>query len=167
VSDTAEAGPSHRIPQPEDIRESLGMMLGRKVTVREVSRTPPEGAIPVAVGLYVDDTEAVAGCCWVDLPLGAMLGAAMSMVPQSTAEECLTSGVLPEEFQDNLHEVLNIASALLNDDASSHVRIRPLELLETGLAEDTLGLLADPRTAGYFSVDVADYGTGLLSFTLA
>jgi hypothetical protein len=91
----------------------------------------------------------------------------MSMVPRAAAEECLETGVLPAEFQDNLHEVLNIASALLNEDEATHVRIRSLELLETGLAEDTLGLLADPRAGGFFRVEVDDYGSGLLSFTLA
>jgi hypothetical protein len=167
VSESAEAARPTKVPLPAAVRESLMMMLGRDVSVTDAGRIPPDGAIPVAVGPYVTDDDQLAGCCWVDLPLGAAMGAAMSMVPRAAAEECLETGVLPGEFQDNLHEVLNIASALLNEDEATHVRIRSLELLETGLAEDTLGLLADPRAGGFFRVEVDDYGSGLLSFTLA
>jgi hypothetical protein len=166
MSESGGDGP-HRVPLPAQVRESLMMMLGREVTVTDAGRVPPEGAIPVAVGAYIDDTDELRGCCWVDLALGSAMGAAMSMVPRSAAEECAETGVLPAEFQDNLHEVLNIASALLNDEQAAHVRIRNLELLETGLAEDTLALLADPRAGGFFEVEVEDYGSGLLSFTLA
>jgi hypothetical protein len=155
------------VPLPAAVRESLMMMLGREVRVDDAGVVPPDGAVPVAVGPYVDGSDLLTGCCWVDLPLGAAMGAAMSMAPSSAAEECLTTGVLPTEFQDNVQEVLRIASSLLDADDSEPLRLRSLELLETGLAHDTLGLLADPRAGGFFTVEVEDYGTGLLSFTLA
>ena len=166
MSESGGDGP-HRVPLPAQVRESLMMMLGREVTVTDAGRIPPEGAIPVAVGAYIDDTDGLRGCCWVDLPLGSAMGAAMSMVPRSAAEECSETGVLPGEFQDNLHETLNIASALLHDGNATHLRIRPLELLESGLSETTLELLADPRSGGYYDVDIDGYGSGVLSFTLA
>jgi hypothetical protein len=152
---------------PAAVRESLMMMLGREVRVDDAGAVPPAGAVPVAVGPYVDGADTLIGCCWVDLPLGAAMGAAMSMAPGSAAEQCLTTGVLPSDYQDNLQEVLRIASSLLDADEGNPVRLRSLELLETGLADDTLGLLADPRKGGFFTVEVEDYGAGLLSFTLA
>jgi hypothetical protein len=167
MSGTPDAIHLQRVPLAEAIRESLAVTLGRKVKVSHAVFTPPEGAVPVAVGAYVDDSDSLICCCWVDLALGSTLGAAMSMVPRASAEECLTTGVLPTEFRENLHEVLNIASALLNEGEVAHVRIRALEMLETGLSEDVLGLLADPRTGGFYTVEVEDYGTGLMSFTLA
>jgi hypothetical protein len=167
-SDADSADPrNHRAPNPAEVRESLGMMLGREVRVSDAGRIPPNGIIPAAVGPYVDDGELLCACAWVDLPLAAAMGAAMSMVPREQAEACLDTGVLPEEFQDNLHETLNIASALLNVDDATHLRIRPLELLESGLSEETLELLADPRSGGYYDVDIDGYGSGVLSFTLA
>jgi hypothetical protein len=165
---TDDAPPrNNRAPDPAELRESLAMMLGRDVKVTSAGRVPPEGIVPAAVGPYVDDADTLAGCAWVDLPLAAAMGAAMSMVPREQADACLDTGTLPEEFQDNLHETLNIASALLNTDEASHLRIRPLELLETGLSESVLELLADPRSGGYYDVDIDGYGTGVLSFTLA
>lgn len=157
----------HRAPEPAQLRETLEMMLGRDVKVTGAGRIPPEGAVPVAVGAYVDDVDDLRACAWVDLPLAAAMGAALSMVPRDQAEGCVASGTLSEEFQGNLHETLNIASALLNDQDAAHLRILPLELLETGLSESVLGLLADPRAAGYYAVEVEEYGSGLFSFTLA
>jgi hypothetical protein len=168
MTDSGQASTAlHHSPEPAQLRETLEMMLGRSVSVSSAGRVPPEGAIPAAVGAYVDDAEALRGCAWVDLPLAAAMGAALSMVPREQADSCLESGVLPEEFQGNLHETLNIASALLNDQGAAHLRIRPLELLETGLSQGVLDLLADPRAGGYYTVDVEEYGSGLMSFTLA
>jgi hypothetical protein len=73
---------------------------------------------------------------------------------------------LDEEVYDNLHETMNIASALLNTETSVHVRIRELERPDTGISEDILDLLADPRAGGYYQLDVEEYGAGILSFTL-
>jgi hypothetical protein len=143
------------------------MMLGRTVRVADAGNVPPEGVIPVAVAPYIDAENRLLACAWVDLPLGAAMGAAMSMVEAVGVQHCLEAGVIPPEFQDNLREVLNIATALLNTDEVAPLTIRGLELLEKGLSEDVLELLADPRAGGYYTVEVAEYGKGILSFTLA
>jgi hypothetical protein len=149
------------------LRETLAMMLGREVTVTSAGEVPPEGAIPVAVGAYVDDQDELRACAWVDLPLGAAMGAALSMVPREQADGCLESGTLPEDFQGNLQETLTMAAALLNDQGAAQLHLVPLELLETGLSQRVLDLLADPRAGGYYAVGIDEYGDGLLSFTLA
>ena len=154
-----------RVPEPAAVQESVAMMLGRDVQVTDAGPNPPEDAIPAAVGVFLDESDRVCGCAWVDLGLGAAIGAAMSMVERDAADDCLASGVLPAEFQGNLREVLVVASSLFG--VATAPRIRDLELLETGLADDTLALLADPRRAGFYRVEVADYGSGLISFTLA
>ncbi len=164
---TDGAPPRHRAPEPDQLQQTLEMMLGRKVTVVTAGQVPPEGAIPAAVGAYVDDTDALRGCAWVDLPLAAAMGASLSMVAREQADGCLESGVLLEEFSGNLHETLNVAAALLNDQGGTALRIQPLELLETGLSQGVLDLLADPRAGGYYTVEIEEYGSGLMSFTLA
>ena len=161
------APPRHRAPEPEQLRQTLEMMLGRQVAVVTAGPVPPEGAIPAAVGGYLDEKDELRGCAWIDLPLAAAMGAALSMLPREQVDASVESGVLPEEFQGNLHETLNVASALLNDQGAPAVRSRPLELLETGLSQEVLDLLADPRAGGYYAVDIEEYGSGLMSFTLA
>jgi hypothetical protein len=155
-----------RVPEPAEIQKSLTMLLGCEVTVADAGPEPPSGAIPVAVGSFPGDGAALRGCAWVDLGLGAAMGAAMSMTDRTGADECLVTGVLPTEFQANLREVLTVTGGLLGD-GEIPPQLRELELLEIGLAEDTLALLADPRRAGFYQVEVAEYGSGLLSFTLA
>jgi hypothetical protein len=88
------------------------------------------------------------------------------MLPMARLEEMMATGELGEEVYDNLHETFNIASALLNTETSVHLRIRELERPDTGISEDILELLGDPRAGGYYTLDVEEYGSGVLSFTL-
>jgi hypothetical protein len=155
------------VPTPAAVRETLQMMVGRTVLVTDAGWAPPEGAEPVAIASFIDDDDVLLACAWVDLAGAAALGAAMSMLPTTRLEEMLLTGELDEEVYDNLHETFNIASSLLNTDTSLHLRIRELERTDTGIYEDVLGLLGDPRVAGYYQIDVDEYGGGILSFTLS
>ncbi len=154
------------VPTPAQVRETLQMMVGRTVLVTDAGWAPPEGADPAALAAYIDDSDGLQACAWVDLAGAAALGAAMSMLPTTRLEEMMATGELDEEVYDNLHETFNIASALLNTETSVHVRIRELERPDTGITEDLLDLLGDPRAAGYYQLDVEEYGGGVLSFTL-
>ena len=154
------------VPTPAQVRETLQMMVGRTVLVTDAGWAPPEGDEPVAIASFIDDSDVLRACAWVDLAGAAALGAAMSMLPTTRLEEMMATGELDEEVYDNLHETFNIASALLNTETSVHVRIRELERPDTGISEDLLDLLADPRAGGYYQLDVEEYGGGTLSFTL-
>jgi hypothetical protein len=155
------------VPEPTQVQESLTMMLGREVSVTDAGPTPPAGAVPVAVAGFVGETDALSCCTWVDLGLGAAIGAAVSMVDTEEAEACRRAGRLPADFAGNLREVLLVAGGLVaGGDTEGAPRLRDLELLEQGLADDTLGLLADPRQGGFYAVEVPEYGRGLLSFAL-
>jgi hypothetical protein len=148
------------------------MMLGREVSVADAGPTPPEGAVPVAVAGFVGEADELACCTWVDLGLGAAIGAAVSMVDAEEAEACRRAGRLPSDFASNIREVLLVAGGLIagglvgGGQAEGAPRLRDLELLEQGLADDTLSLLADPRQGGFYTVEVPEYGRGLLSFAL-
>lgn len=155
-----------RAPTPEQVADTLQMMVGRSVVVTDAGWAPPEGADPVAIGSYVDDNQVLRACAWLDLPAAAALGAAMGMLPQVRLQEMLETGELDDEVFDNIHETLNIAGSLLNSGSSTHLRVRELERPEEGVSEDVLELLGEPRAAGYYHVEVAEYGSGVLSFTL-
>lgn len=154
------------VPEPAQVRETLQMMVGRSVTVADAGWAPPEGADPVAIASFIDDADVLRAVAWVDLSGAAALGAAMSMLPTARLQEMLATGELDEEVYENLHETFNIASALLNTETSVHLRIRELERPDTGICEDVLDLLADPRAAGYYHLEVEEYGSGTMSFTL-
>jgi hypothetical protein len=155
-----------RAPTPEQVADTLQMMVGRSVIVTDAGWAPPEGTDPVAIGSYVDDDQVLRACAWLDLPAAAALGAAMGMLPQVRLQEMLDTGELDDEVFDNLHETLNIASSMLNSDSSMHLRVRELERPEQGVSEDVLELLGEPRAAGYYHIEVAEYGSGVMSFTL-
>jgi hypothetical protein len=155
---------SLRLPEPEQVQELLTMMLGREVAVRDLGPNPPVDAIPVAVATFADG-DALTGCVWIDLELGAGVGAAIAMADRSEADACHRSGVLAPEYVANVREMLLLAGGLLGQDREPP-RLRDLELLENGLAEDTLGLLADPRQGGFYFVELGDYGNGRMGFAL-
>ena len=154
------------VPEPAQVRETLQMMVGRTVLVSDAGWAPPEGAEPVAIAAFVDDSDVLRAVAWVDLAAAAALGAAMSMLPTARMQEMLSTGELDEEVFENLHETFNIATALLNSEHSAHLRIRELERPDTGVSEDVIDLLGDPRAGGYYTLDIEEYGSGVLSFTL-
>ena len=117
------------MPIPEDVRDFLGDLLGRPVSVTKASTRldftdDPERWV---TGLYVDDHGTLIGACISDLSLaGDRRCAALAMMPAAAAEEAVDSGRLDDGLRDNFYEVANILSRLLNGPSVPHLRLTEL-----------------------------------------
>ncbi|NLA35444.1 MAG: hypothetical protein GX868_07120 [Actinobacteria bacterium] len=136
-------------PTPDAVRTLLAGLLGRQVTVSDLAASECAGAL---AGRYVTSADGEVAAGFVcDLGAAAYLGAALTLVPRTQAEECIANGQISDTLGENLTEVLNIASRLFNDAGWQHLRLVDVV--------DAVG--AEPwRAVGTFSVEVEGYGAG-------
>jgi hypothetical protein len=150
------------MPTPESVRSLFGDLLGKGVALdgrAEPDLDDEETAWMSAI--FVEDDGAVGGACLVDLALGAYAGAALAMVPKPVAEEAIKAGELDSSLEENLYEVTNIASALLNGPSHPHLK---LSTLERGVPDEVRDLVLKAAGRRTFDMTISDYGTGVVAF---
>lgn len=156
--------PARRMPIPEDVRDFLGDLLGKSVSVTKAA-VRDLGEIDLDAerwftGLYVSDKNALIGACVADLRLAANTGAALAMIAEQVAKEAVTSGELPDNLRENFYEVANIVSALLNGPSVPHLRLT--ELVD-GIPEDVVALSRRASGNKRYDVTIDGYDGGTLT----
>ncbi|MCG2802869.1 MAG: hypothetical protein L6311_12340 [Cellulomonas sp.] len=152
------------LPTPQQVRETLQMLLGREVEVETgADMVNPQSEGGVVVGVFDAQPGNKLAALWVsDLPLSAYIGAALGLIPARTAEESAQLG-LNETISENLREVINVAGSLLNCDGAPHVTLSsvyaPGEWLPADVAQWVMAYV--PRED--LKVVVPGYGEGCLS----
>ena len=153
--------PARRMPIPEDVRDFLGDLLGKPVSVTKASQIDfndePEQYV---TGLYVDDHDRLIGAFIADIPLAATTGAALAMMPAAVAKEAADKGKLEEGLRDNFYEIVNILSRLLNGPSVPHLRLT--ELVD-GVPGDVLQLIEKAKGRKQYDVTVVGYAGGKMS----
>ncbi|MBX2881353.1 MAG: hypothetical protein KTR32_15525 [Granulosicoccus sp.] len=109
--------------------------------------------------IYIDDEGEKVATCSCALPTAAALGCALSMIPPGGAEGMVEDKELSGMANDNLYEVMNILSALLMSDSTSHLKL------------DTVEKGGDVRFDGEgesaFKLELGAYGKGELVFNFS
>jgi hypothetical protein len=155
--------PARRMPIPEDVRDFLGDLLGKPVSV---SKKPVTDLSSIdleeekwVTGLYVNDKNALIGACLADLKLAANCGAALAMISEQVAKESIAAGELGDNLRENFYEVVNIVSAMLNGPSVPHLRLT--ELVD-GIPDDVIEL--SKRAAGNkrYDITIVGYDGGTL-----
>lgn len=116
---------TRHLPEVEVIRLFLIDLLGKAVEVKKSDPVPLPPSGPCAVADYTDSTNSLGAVCLYDLCLAVYAGAALSLLPYKVASESTRVSRLSEVIADNVHEIFNVSSHLLNNDGgSSHLRLR-------------------------------------------
>jgi hypothetical protein len=154
------------LPPREHVRDLLHDLLGRDIAVSAIALWSPGPRDKVVAAEFRDDQDQVAACVGVDLSLGIFLGAAVGMLPAGGAQDMAADGELTSIVSENLYEVFNVLSTLLNQPGGVHVKLGtmfgPQETLPTELASR----LATPGARLDLNVVVAGYGGGHLALAL-
>lgn len=149
------------------VRNLLEDLLGREVTV-----TPTEpaeaGDLPaMVVALYVDQNNRLVAVLGMNLPFAAYAGAALGLLPPGGAEDAIEDKQLSPMLAENVHELCNILTGLLNREGGPHVRLHEVVFPGEGLPADAQAhLLAYGRRLD-IKAAISRYGGGKLSLALA
>ena len=157
---------SSYLPVPKEIRDLLGGLLDRAITLTPGAPLAPTPKNPCTIAVYVDDRLQVTSLIGFDLPLSAYAAAAIGLVPAAGAEAAVTEGVLDDTLRGNLYEVLNIAASLFNIDGATHVRLYDVHHVGVAVPPDILGRALTLGRREDLSVDVQGYGSGRLSVVM-
>ena len=150
--------PARRMPIPEDVRDFLGDLLGKPVSVTKANKVDfSKEPDKFVTGLYVDDKDRLIGACITDISLAATTGAALAMMPAAVAKEAVEAGKLEEGLRDNFYEVVNIMSRLLNGPSVPHLRLTDLV---DGVPQDVLDLVEKAKGRKHYDVTVVGYAGG-------
>ena len=159
------AGTLSALPAGPDVRALVDGLLDRGVAVAEESRPVLLGRDVAVVATYVDDAGDVRAVVLLDLALGAVLGAALALVPPPRVAEATASGRVPEDLADNTREVLNVAASLFNCD-DVHLKLRDVAVAPEPVHGPTVDFLRRPGRRADVKVDVPGYGAGVLGIVL-
>ena len=154
------------LPTAKDVRDLLTGLLGRDVTVAPGAPVTPTPSRPAAVAVYVDPTSSLTAVCLVDLPLAAWCAGALALLPKGGLEDAVEEGELSDMHLEVLHEVVNVAAALLNAGGVMHSKLDRLIAPGEALPADVAVLTGSTNRLD-LAVTVAGYGPGALSVVLA
>jgi hypothetical protein len=155
------------LPPSLAVRNLLEDLLGRDVSV-EVADPPKAADMRRTVtAVYVDNNTKMAAVLGLELPLAAYAGAALGLMPPGGAQDCVDEGALSPVLAENVTELCNILTSLLNREGGPHVKLYRVHLPPEPLPPDAQSLLLALGNRSDLRVEVARYGYGRLSLSLA
>jgi hypothetical protein len=154
--------PEIHVPENLELGRQIGTLIGRIAVVKE-SKGRNRFEKTCHSAYYVTREDALAGFCVVDLALSGYLGGALAMIPQGTVQEEIHYGELGEDLLDAYYEVANIMAALLCADGTPHVRLLGIDDAGMPFESPVLSTIKNPCRRIDVHVDVAEYGSGILT----
>jgi len=118
---------SNPLPTLNTVEKLIQCLLGNQVQTK-ASAPGPDLTKPHVVASYVDDSNAVRRVLVCELALANSMGAAMSMIPAGVANEATKAGIVAENIEGNLSEVLNICVNLFTENAPDRLTFSNLKL---------------------------------------
>ena len=155
------------LPASLAVRNLLEDLLGREVTVRSADPLLSDDLTRTVVAVYVDDHMTMTAVMGLELPLAAYAAAALGLMPAGAADDSLTSGALSPVLAENVPEVCNVLTSLLNREGSPHVRLYKVYLPPDKPPTDVQPVLLALGNRTDLMVEVARYGKGVFTLALA
>ena len=152
------------LPAPKAVRDLFVDLLGRNVEVTPAD-VPygPELGEPTTYAVYVDDRVRATAVAAADLDLSARMAAAIGLVPPGGAEAAIEDRRLSPMLEENLYEVLNICSQLLNAEGRPHVKLHANYPPASPPPGDVRGYANALGSRLDLTVSIAGYGEGRLA----
>ncbi len=149
-------------PKAATLHTLLSGLYGRPVEVQVAPKFEPTSIKPCVIAVYIGNEDQVMGLLVCSFAAAGYLGAALSLLPKSVADESIKKGSLDEGLLENFREVANICSSLFTEHVGSRVH------LQTVLAK---AVAPPPEHKAFMQsavrtdvlVDVQGYGSGPIS----
>ncbi len=153
------------IPLPKGVADCLTTLLGRPVDAKPASLLSYKPGVRMPSAVFMFDKGDTAAICLCDMSLASRLGAALSIIPDGAAVDCVREGRLSDTIAENFREIMNVAGSLLNHSGAAHVKLKATHCPPEALPVDETAKIAAARRLD-IEVSIQDYGVGKMAFLL-
>ncbi len=155
------------IPGSLTVRSLFEDLLGRDVTVGPGDPFTADDLPTATVAVYTDSSRQISAVVGMQLSLAANVGAALGLLPVGVAQDSIDDKRLLPNLAENVFELCNVLTSLLNREGAPHVKLYQVVFPGMPLPDDARAhLLALGRRLD-LTVEVARYGKGKFSLSLA
>jgi hypothetical protein len=155
------------LPGSLTVRNLFEDLLGRDCNVAQGDPITADDLPTATVAIYTDSQQQLYGVLGIQLSLAANAGAALGLLPAGAAEDSIDEKRLSPGLAENVFELCNVLTSLLNRDGGPHVKLYQVIYPGMPLPNDARAhLLALGRRLD-LTIEVARYGKGKFSLSLA
>lgn len=155
------------LPGSLNVRNLFEDLLGRDCNVAPGEPLTADDLPTATIAIYTDSHQQIYGVLGMQLSLAANVGAALGLLPPGAAEDSIDEKKLFPNLAENVFELCNVLTSLLNKEGGPHVKLYQVVYPGMPLPNDARAhLLALGRRLDLM-IEVSRYGKGKLSLSLA
>jgi hypothetical protein len=154
------------IPGSLSVRNLLEDLLGRDVNVNPGDPLTADDLPTATVAVYTDNAQQIYGVVGMQLSLAANVGAALGLLPPGAAEDSIEEKQLFPNLAENVFELCNVLTSLLNREGGPHVKLYQVVYPGMPLPGDARARLLALGRRLDLTIEVARYGKGKFSMSL-
>jgi len=153
-------------PKLNSLHSLLSGIYGRPVPVDATAKFEPGPVKPCTIATYVDNNDVVVGVLICTLAAAGYMGAALSLLPKSVADDCVKKGALDAALMENFQEVANICSSVFTEYLGTRVHLKSTVAKASALPPELKAFFQTAlRTDA--TLEVPGYGPGFVSIRMA
>ncbi|MEV4636015.1 hypothetical protein AB0J80_01555 [Actinoplanes sp. NPDC049548] len=154
------------IPAPLAVRNLFEDLLGRDVNVSPGDPMTAENLPTGLFAIYTDTSQRMYAVLGMTLSLAANAGAALGLLPVGAAEDSIEEKTLFPNLAENVFELCNVFTSLLNREGAPHVKLYQVIYPGNPLPNDARAQLLALGKRLDLVIEVARYGKGRFSLSL-
>jgi hypothetical protein len=155
------------IPAPHAVRNLFEDLLGREVTVSPGDPMTAENLPTGVIAIYTDTSQRLYAVLGMTLSLAANAGAALGLLPAGAAEDSIEEKTLFPNLAENVFELCNVFTSLLNREGAPHVKLYQVIYPGMDLPNDARAHLLALGKRLDLTIEVSRYGKGRFSLSIA
>src|SRR5690348_7097556 len=111
------------LPGTLAVRNLFEDLLGREVTVSPGEPISADEVATSTIAIFTDPAQNMYAVLAMDLKLAANAGAALGLLPAGAAEDSIDEKQLFPNLAENVGELCNVLTSLLNREGSPHIKL--------------------------------------------
>ncbi|OJF09419.1 hypothetical protein [Couchioplanes caeruleus] len=154
------------IPASLAVRNLFEDLLGRDVNVASGDPMTADDLPTGTIAIYTDPSQQLCAVCGMTLSLAANAGAALGLLPVGAAEDSIEEKQLFPNLAENVFELFNIFTSLLNREGAPHVKLYQVIYPGQNLPNDARAQLLALGKRLDLLIEVSRYGKGKFSLSM-